>query len=282
VTCRSVVLPDGTRLSVTVTGDGPHLVLCHGGPGLWDYLSPLGSLLEGSARVVRYDQRGCGRSSGAEGPFTIEQAVDDLDQLRRALGVERWWVGGHSWGAQLALLYGLAHPDATKGLLYLAGTGIGDGYRRPYAAERERRLGADLSRWQELSARERTSDEEHEWCVLQWSVDYSPSVDGRSLAEEDWANRETGVEVNHVSNRQLSEANHAAADRVLQELPGLVPPLLVVHGADDPRPVAATDSLVNASRHVGRRVIAGAGHSPWVERPAETRKAVLDFLSRQA
>lgn len=54
-------------------------MLCHGGPGLWDYLAPLAALLDDSVRVVRYDQRGCGRSSGADGPFTVEQFVALLD-----------------------------------------------------------------------------------------------------------------------------------------------------------------------------------------------------------
>jgi proline iminopeptidase len=275
---ESVGLDDGTSLSVTVTGEGAPLVLCHGGPGLWDYLGPLASLLEDSVRVIRYDQRGCGRSSGLDGPFTIEQFVEDLDQLRQALDVDRWWVGGHSWGAQLALYYGLAHPEGTRGVLYIAGTGIGDGYRMPYRAERERRLGADRGRWQELSERNRTADEEHEWCVLQWATDYSPTVNGRAFAEADWATRDTGVTVNHACNRQLSEANVAMADQALAQLPALAPPLLVLHGSDDPRPVAATDSLVAASRDARQTVIVGAGHSPWVEKPSDTRQLILGFL----
>lgn len=273
-----VELRDGAVLSVAVSGAGDSLVLCHGGPGLWDYLEPLAALLDETVQVVRYDQRGCGRSSGRAGPFTIEQFVDDLEQLRAALGVTRWWVGGHSWGAQLALHYGLAHPSRTKGVLYLSGTGIGAGYREPYRAERELRLGLQFDRWRELSERTRNAAEEHEWCVLQWAVDYSPSVDGRAHAEAEWARRDPTVSVNHDCNRKLSEANVAAEDRLLAELPTLVPPLLVLHGADDPRPVDATDSLLDAARHAERVVIEGAGHAPWVERPAETRARIVAFL----
>ena len=273
----SVVLSDGTRLSVTVTGDGPPLVLCHGGPGLWDYLGPLAALIDSKVTVIRYDQRGCGRSSGAGGPFSVEQFVADLDGLRQALGLETWWVGGHSWGALLALNYGLARPEATRGVLYLSGTGIGDGYRLPYSHERERRLGSEYPRWSELSDRERTSDEEHEWCVLQWSVDYSPAVDGRAHAEADWAARDTGVEVNHRCNRELGADNRALAERLLSLVPTLVPPLLVLHGADDPRPVAATDSLLT-SRRSTRTVIAEAGHSPWVEQPDDVQQQILEFI----
>jgi proline iminopeptidase len=96
----SVTIRDGTLLWIAVT-DGPPLVCCHGGPGIWDYFEPLGSLLSNRFSVIRFGQRGCGRSTGA-GPFTVAQALADLDQLRSALGIDRWAVLGHSWGAELA------------------------------------------------------------------------------------------------------------------------------------------------------------------------------------
>jgi proline iminopeptidase len=61
-------MPDGAMLRLTTTGSGDPLVLCHGGPGLWDYLGPLARLLDGGFLVHRYDQRGCGASTG-DGPF---------------------------------------------------------------------------------------------------------------------------------------------------------------------------------------------------------------------
>ena len=71
----------------TTSGAGPPLVLCHGGPGMWDYLGPLAQLVDDRATVVRYDQRGCGRSPG-DGPFSIAQSVADLDELRNDLGYD--------------------------------------------------------------------------------------------------------------------------------------------------------------------------------------------------
>jgi proline iminopeptidase len=274
-----VRLRDGAQLQVTVSGEGEPLVLAHGGPGLWDYLSPLARLLDADLRVVRYDQRGCGRSSGGEGPLSIEQFVDDLDQLRGALGLERWWVGGHSWGAYLALRYALEHPSATLGVVYISGTGLDDGYKAPYAIERERRLGADVDRWRELGARERTPAEEHEWCVLQWSVDYSPAVDGKAFAENDWAQRDTGVEVNHRCNRELQEQSRGQADEVLDKLSHLSVPVLVLHGDDDPRPASATETILDRAPRARRVLIKGAGHSPWVEQPALVRAEVRRFLA---
>ncbi|MEU7172376.1 hypothetical protein ABZ949_12925 [Micromonospora tulbaghiae] len=44
---------DGCRLWADRVGAGAPLVLCHGGPGIWDYLGPVARLLDGHARVVR-------------------------------------------------------------------------------------------------------------------------------------------------------------------------------------------------------------------------------------
>ena len=72
----TVSADDGCRLWTAETGHGTPLIMCHGGPGLWDYLAPLAALLDDTFTVVRFDQRGCGRSTGHDGPFTIKQAVD--------------------------------------------------------------------------------------------------------------------------------------------------------------------------------------------------------------
>ncbi len=109
-----VITDDGVRMWTESQGSGPSLALCHGGPGLWDYLQPLASLMDDVVRVHRFDQRGCGRSDGSEGPFTIHRYVADLEDIRRAMGLNNWIVAGHSWGATLALQYALAHPAAWR------------------------------------------------------------------------------------------------------------------------------------------------------------------------
>jgi len=88
---------------------------------MWDYLGPVARLLDDMFLVYRYDQRGCGQSTG-DGPFTVTQFVADLEALRRALGQETWWVGGHSWGAELALRYALGHPGHVHGVIYVCRT----------------------------------------------------------------------------------------------------------------------------------------------------------------
>lgn len=147
---RLVTLGDGATIWTATSGVGPPAVWCHGGPGLWDYLDPVASLFDDHLTSIRFDQRGCGRSTGS-GPFAIAQAVNDLDQVRDAFNLSRWVVVGHSWGAELALRYAASHPKRTTAVVYIAGVGAGDGFRPAYVAERDRRLAADLSRWTELA-----------------------------------------------------------------------------------------------------------------------------------
>ena len=98
------------------------MILCHGRPGLWDYLSPLATLIDDFAEVHRWDQRGGGRSERT-GPYTVARMVADMEAIRRHVGVEHWIVAGHSWGAELALHYAVAHPERTRGLVYVSGRG---------------------------------------------------------------------------------------------------------------------------------------------------------------
>lgn len=115
----------GGQLWTHSQGMGPPLMLCGGGPGLSDYLQPVADLLDDVATIVRWEQRGCGRSS-PEGPYTVATCLADLEAIRKAYSWERWVIAGHSYGADLALLFALAHPERTLGLLCLAGGLVAD------------------------------------------------------------------------------------------------------------------------------------------------------------
>ena len=129
---------NGAELWVAEQGTGQPLLLCNGGPGCCDYLAPIASMVDDLARVYRFEPRGCGRSSTV-GPYNVETCIADLDALRDALGHDRWAVGGHSWGAFLALAYALEYPERVTRLIYLSGAGIQNDRRwhAAYAAGRD-------------------------------------------------------------------------------------------------------------------------------------------------
>lgn len=253
-----VALADGARLATWTTGRaGRHtpVVAVHGGPGLWDYLGPWAQFLDGEVELHRYDQRGCGRSSG-DG-HAVERYVADLEELREHWGHERWTVIGHSFGAALALAYAAAHPERVAAVGHVSGVGIGD-WRTPFRAEAARRREPFAQRFAELSARERTWDEEVEWRRIQWSVDHA--ADGWERSE---SMARTRLPINHEANRAITWTD---ADAIGWAAAATCP-VFFVHGTADPRPAANAMLLAARIHRARKRVVEGAGHLPWVEAP---------------
>lgn len=120
-----IVAVNGAGLWVAEQGAGTPMVLCNGGFGCCDYLGPVAAMVDDLVRAYRWEPRGCGRSS-PRGPYDLATMLADLEALRVALGHERWVVGGHSAGADLALVYALSHPEQTLALVYLSGRGVQD------------------------------------------------------------------------------------------------------------------------------------------------------------
>ncbi|MGW0560561.1 alpha/beta fold hydrolase [Streptomyces sp. NPDC003016] len=267
---------DGATLWAERSGAGDPVVLCHGGPGLWDTLEDVAALLAGRAAVYRWDQRGCGRSE-RRGPYSVAGSVADLDAVRRHFGLESVTLLGHSWGARLALHYALAHPERVTRLVYVSGTGIGpeSAWHPEFVRNLRSAIGEDLPRWEELRSGERlTEAQEREMCVLQWAADFAgPDRErARVLAERmatPWfgVNSECHAEI-VAETRTMSEHQlHVACG-------GLRVPVVIVDGAQDLRPRRAVDSLAQALPDVGRVTLAGAGHMPWAEDPAGFAAAV--------
>lgn len=274
---------DAVQLWHARSGVGSPVILCHGGPGLWDNLGSLAALIDDVAEVHRWDQRGGGRSSRT-GPYTIARMVEDMETLRRHVGLERWVVAGHSWGAELALHYAVAHPERTRGLIYLSGRGLMDSWRdfnRALCREREaaRTTEAQRQRLDVLAAlTHRTRDLEREFRLLSWFTDVSPDADAGTLVQEDL---DAPFEINFESNEALGEDNRSATSHLRAALPHLDRPTLLIHGAHDPRPANGAEELVGLLPNATFEVV-DAGHLPWLERPTAIRSLLTGFITTLA
>jgi proline iminopeptidase len=114
----TVSASDGVPLHVRWTGEGMDVVVLSGGPGYVHYLARE-DLAPAGARSSFPDPRGVGRSGG--GPHDMARAVADLEDIRQALGLDRWVVLGHSWGADLAVRYALGHAGRVAAVVAVAG-----------------------------------------------------------------------------------------------------------------------------------------------------------------
>ena len=110
----------GASIWTTSQGNGIPLLLCNGGPGCCDYLGPVAAMIEDLAYVIRFEQRGCGRSD-VVGPYDVQTCLDDIEIIREDYGIHQWIVGGHSWGPNLAIAYAVEFPERVLGVLGISG-----------------------------------------------------------------------------------------------------------------------------------------------------------------
>ena len=113
-------LKDG-RVWYRIVGEGAKtpLLLLHGGPGATSYyLNPMAEL--GSDRpVIFWDQLGCGRSPAEidTSKLTVAYFVEQLEEFRQLMGIDEFYLYGHSWGTMLGFDYYLKYPQAVKAMI---------------------------------------------------------------------------------------------------------------------------------------------------------------------
>lgn len=274
---ETVVPVRGVDLLVRRVGEGPTVVVLHGGPGAdHAYLLPRFDVLAEHRTLIYYDQRGGGRSPVARDvPVGWTEQVADLEALRVHFGLESLTLAGYSWGGLLALLYALEHRDRMHSLALVSPAptwrAARDGFERRFA---ERNLDPifqdERRRLRESGLRER-DPAAFQQRIFELSV--APYFYDPERARELTPFRVTGRTQQEV---WASLGDYDLRPR-LQELRGI--PSLVMHGESDPIPIEAarsTSQLIGATFHALPR----CGHVPYIE-AFDTFAALLNgFLPR--
>jgi pimeloyl-ACP methyl ester carboxylesterase len=256
---------------------GPPALLLHGGPSLSDYMESLAGELRGLLTTARYQQRGL-PPSVVEGPKDVDAHVADAVAVLDALGWQRAWMVGHSWGGHLAMHLAVAHPERMHGLIVLDALGaVEDGGTAALGTNLTSGLSAEeRARVEELDALDDRGEagetEKLEMMRLLWPHYFgdpaaAPPMPGfrfHASGGETWA----------------SIRDHFARRTLERGLPAVDVPVLITHGERSPIPsVEATRTAALMPR--ARLVIhAGRGHWPWLEEPGFVRGLVSELLSR--
>jgi proline iminopeptidase len=258
------------------TGHGPPTVVLHGGPGAYhDYLLPGFDLLARGRTLIYYDQRGGGRSPvSRDTPVGWREQVEDLEALRVLWRLDQLVIAGYSWGALLALLYALEHPDRVGRLALVSPAPVWRAARADY----ERRLGernaapdiqAERQRLQAGGLREHDADE------------YRRRMFELSVAGyfSDWR-RASDLTPFRITGRTQEEVWDSLGDFDLRpRLSALRVPVVIAHGEDDPIPMHTVEELARLTGATLHR-LPRCGHVPYVEAPEAFVAALDDFLPK--
>lgn len=257
----------------------PRLLVLHGGPGAsHEYLLPQLLDLADENELVFYDQRGGGRSKTDDRtPITWETQVRDLAAVVAELGLTPLGIVGYSWGALLALLYareatrGTVHPASRLALIDPAP--ITRGWRDAFEAEFSRRqLGPEIQAMRdELAASGLKESDPPAYRQRAFEL----SVAGYFADPR----RATDLTPFRVTGRVQQSIWDSLGDFDLRaDLAVITIPTLIVHGRQDPIPIASSEA---AARAMGAEFVAldDCGHVPYVEARGPLTAALRLFLS---
>jgi len=158
------------ELYVEEEGKGTPLILINGGPGGTHHgFHPWFSRAKDYARVIYYDQRGCGLSDfkPGENGYSVDQAISDLDAIRKAKNIDKWVVLGYSFGGFLAQYYTSNYPQHVAGLILLGAspgmwTDTGRSRQNQFLSDRERaRMDEIYKQLRELDKKKNLSHREY-------------------------------------------------------------------------------------------------------------------------
>jgi pimeloyl-ACP methyl ester carboxylesterase len=257
-------------------GSGPQALLLHGGPGLSDYLDSLALELAGVLTTARYQQRGLAPSL-LEGPRDVDTHVADAMAVLDALGWDRAWLVGHSWGGHLAMHVAATHPERIMGLVVLDGLGaVGDGGMSALGPNLTAELSEDdRARVEELDARddrgEASEAEKLEQLRIVWPYYFGdpaaappmPQFRMDPSAIDTWA----------------SIADHFERRTLELGLPAVGMPVLITHGDRSPVPLVEAERTAALMAQAQLAVHAGHGHFPWLEEPGFVRGLIAGIVA---
>lgn len=244
-----------TELWYDETGAGTPVVLLHEGvvdSRIWEPVVPL---LADRHHVVRYDQRGFGRSPLPDGPYSL---LDDLLSVLDAAGIDRAALVGASRGGGIALTAAVERPERVSALV-LAGSGL-PGHS------------VQLVDW--------SPEQIARWETAEAADDFEAMAE---LDMEAWApmGADSKLKAMFVENAVGSNSEETTTDEpVAERVGGISAPTLVITGRRDVPAINDVGALLAREIPGARQaVIEEADHMiPW-RTPEELSHLILDFLA---
>ena len=241
---------DGVELYYEVHGEGPPMLLTHG-------YSSSAHMWEGQVeafskdyKLIVWDMRGHGRTDYPDDQcaYSEEETVADMAAILDAEGADSAIIGGLSLGGYMSLAFHLKHPERTRALLIID---TGPGYKKDEARDG--------------------------WNAT--SIKRAEKLEAEGLPKGGGAETRTAP---HRSADGLAKAARgmlAQRDaRVIESLPNIKVPSVVVVGADDTPFIAASDYMAAKIPGAQKVVIPAAGHASNIDQPEAFNTAILGFL----
>jgi proline iminopeptidase len=266
---------NGAEIFFTTRGQGPTCLVLSG-IGTEPYERQMPAALDDRVRLAFVDLRGSGRSTGAVADLTFDVLCDDLEAVRRAVGVERVAVLGHSAVSALAFEYARRRPESVSHAVLVGGSTIGDmaalqersraHFEANASPERKQKLAANLARLPPAASPGAA-------VLAQTPMRfYDADADGSVVFRGALVKPEV---IPHLLGKMLPGWDAASAASSLRA------PALIAHGRHDyVVPWTLWEDVAPRLPAASLRIFEKSGHQPFLEEPEAFADALAAFLAR--
>ncbi len=282
---EAYVQVDGAELFCREIGEGRPIVVIHGGPDFdHTYLLPDMDRLADGYRLIYYDQRGRGKSRGhlKLDDISIERYVEDLDGLRKHLGLDRLAILGHSWGGHVAMQYALHRPERVSHLMLMnTAPASHDDYLR-MRQERLRRRAPHEGVLNALASSSAFQEGDPDTVAEYYRIDYSTTFKRRGHLERlnlRWTKQDI-LQGRAIEDRLMEGLYWSEGFTIIPALGRLRMPTLIIHGDYDFVPIECATHIAGAISGARLVVVRDSGHFSYIDAPDEVRRAIGEFLDR--
>jgi proline iminopeptidase len=274
---------NGTSLFFKTMGSGEPVVVLHGGPGFdhRQFLPYIWELAEHN-RVILYDQRGTGLSSGPvdSTSISIDTFIADIEEIRKAFNIERMNLLGHSWGGILAMYYGIRYPENLKSLILVSTAASYESFAEMRAKYEADRLPEDSALLVKIYSSADYQNGDPEAVERFWRVYFKPYfVDQSLVSKMDLQFTENtikhGDEVAGHILKSIGEFD------LHEDLRAITCPTLIIHGDSDPMPVKYAEMIYESIGGSELVVAERSGHWLFVDATEVFTSSVSGFLARE-
>jgi len=244
----------GVKIHYESHGSGPVILLSHGYSAtsrMW--VGQIEALSRDHTLIV-WDMRGHGQSDcpADQSLYTQDATIEDMAAILDAVGAKSAIVGGLSLGGYMSLAFYVKHPERVRALLIID---TGPGFKKDEAREGWNKYALETAGDFEKNGLQRLKSRGAEMASAQHR-----SADG----------------LIHAARGMLTQRDAT----VINALPEIGVPSLVVVGANDKPFLAAADYMAAKIPGAEKVVIADAGHAANIDQPAAFNAAVLSFLGK--
>ena len=271
---------NGTSLFLSVKGSGNPLIVIHGGPGLnHSYFIPYLQGLEKKLQVIYYDQRACGKSATPSADsISMKLLVDDIEAIRKDLGVEKLNILAHSWGAVLAVHYASQYPDRINRFIFSNPAMLSREFDQEAAAlVKQKTTKADsIDRANIFGSGTLDTKKYDELLRISFRIS---AYDRANISKMNLNLPVNFLEANRTLFNALMKDPSFNSD-MYSVLPTFKFPVLIVHGQSDVLPQRSIDRLEKELPNEQLILFKKSGHFPFIEETDAYNDAVIKFLNR--